>query len=213
MEFTELIKVVRDEPIFETGLLLAGDVRLSDVRKQLSRWTEAGKLYQLRRGVYALAPPFQKVKPHPFVVANHLVRGSYVSGLSALAYYDLIPEYVSVTTSVTTGRPARRDTPLGSYEFRHIQSAWWHGYYLLEVSGGQHAFVATPEKALLDWVYLQPEADRPEALGELRLQNVHELDLDRLAGEAERAHSRKLQRAAAWVRELAAARPEEYESV
>ena len=98
-------------------------------------------------------------------------------------------------------------------ETRHIQSAWWHGYRLLEVSGGQHAFVATPEKALLDWVYLQPEADRPEALGELRLQNLHELDLDRLAGGAERAHSPKLQRAAAWVRELAAARPEEYESV
>ena len=35
----ELIRVVSDEPIFETGLLLAGNVRLGDVRKQLSRWT------------------------------------------------------------------------------------------------------------------------------------------------------------------------------
>ncbi|MBU1748407.1 MAG: hypothetical protein KKA73_12020, partial [Chloroflexi bacterium] len=28
----------------------------------------AGRLYQLRRGLYALAPPFQKTRPHPFLV-------------------------------------------------------------------------------------------------------------------------------------------------
>lgn len=90
MEFAELLKVVGNEPFFDTGLLLAGNMSLAEVQKQLSRWSAAGRLYQLRRGVYALAPPFQKVKPHPFVVANHLVRGSYVSCQSALAHYDLI---------------------------------------------------------------------------------------------------------------------------
>ncbi|NJL27260.1 MAG: type IV toxin-antitoxin system AbiEi family antitoxin domain-containing protein, partial [Thermoanaerobaculia bacterium] len=39
-------------------------------RRQISRWVEAGRLYQLRRGLYALAPPFQKTKPHPFLVAT-----------------------------------------------------------------------------------------------------------------------------------------------
>lgn len=62
-----------DEPVFEAGLLLAGDVDPSDVRRQLSRWVNAGRLYQLRRGLYALAPPFQKIRPHPFLVANRLV--------------------------------------------------------------------------------------------------------------------------------------------
>ena len=59
MEFQELLHVVGDEPLFETGLLLAGDVNPDNVRRQLSRWTAAGKLYQLRRGLYALAPPYQ----------------------------------------------------------------------------------------------------------------------------------------------------------
>jgi hypothetical protein len=41
MEFTRLVEIVGDEPVFETGLLLAGDVDPNDVRRQLSRWTQA----------------------------------------------------------------------------------------------------------------------------------------------------------------------------
>ncbi len=211
MEFTELIRVVKDEPLFETGLLLAGDVSLRDVRKQLSRWKATGKLYQLRRGVYALAPPFQKTKPHPFVVANALMRGSYVSCQSALAHYSLIPEYTPVTTSVTTGRAGRWDTPLGGYAYQRIQNKLFHSYRLVEVGGGQSAFVATPEKALLDLVYLQPGGDAPDYLAELRLQNLDRLnlsELDRLAG---RIGSPKLRRAAQRVRDLARAEVEAYE--
>ena len=79
-----------DEPVFETGLLLAGDVDPVDVRRQLSRWTAAGYLYQVRRGLYALAPPYRKVEPHPFLAANRIVRPSYVSLQSALAFHGFI---------------------------------------------------------------------------------------------------------------------------
>ncbi len=211
MEFSQLVRVVADEPVFETGLLLAGDVSLGDVQKQLSRWTAAGRLYQLRRGVYALAPPFQRIKPHPFTVANHLVAGSYVSCQSALAHYNLIPEYTPVTTSVTTGRAGHWETPLGSYVYRHIQVDLLHGYRLIEIGNGQSAFVATPEKALLDLVYLQPGGDAPDYLRELRLQNLERLDLAAMDRLAERIGSPKLRRAAAHVRALAQAEAAEYE--
>ena len=119
------------------ALLLAGNADRRDVQKQLSRWTQAGRLYQLRRGLYALAPPFQKVKPHPFLVANRLVHGSYVSCLSALAYYDLIPEEVPVTHQRDHCAGRRAGThPWEDIEFRHIQSALLHGYISLEVSSG-----------------------------------------------------------------------------
>jgi len=213
MEFQQLVEIVGDEPVFETGLLLAGDVDPADVRRQLSRWTKAGRTYQLRRGLYALAPPFQKVKPHPFLVANRLVRGSYVSCQSALAYYGLTPELVLVTTSVSSARPARWDTPLGGFEFRYIKTDLLRGYRLIEVSRGQHAFVASPEKALLDLVHLQPGGDAPGYLGELRLQNLDRLDLDELARQADLADSPKLRRAAELVAELARLEASEYEAL
>ena len=213
MEFAELIEVVGDEPVFETGLLLAGNVSPGDVQRQLSRWHAAGRLHQLRRGVYALAPPFQKIKPHPFTVANHLAHGSYVSCQSALAYHSLIPEYTPVTTSVTTGRAGQWETPLGNYTYRRIQIKLLQGYYLIEVGGGQSAFVATPEKALLDLVYLQPGGDAPDYLQELRLQNLDRLNLDQLDQLAARIGSPKLRRAAAHVRNLARAEAMEYEGM
>jgi predicted transcriptional regulator of viral defense system len=213
MDFKRLIQIVGDEPVFETGLLLAGDVDPVDVRRQLSRWTQAGRLYQLRRGLYALAPPFQKVKPHPFVAANRLVPGSYVSCQSAQAYYGLIPEHVPVTLSVTATRPARWDTPLGSYVFRHIKTELLRGYQLVQVSLGQRAFVARPEKALLDLVYLQPGGDTPGYLMELRLQNLDRLDLSELKRQADLTGSPKLRRAAARLVELAQSEAMEYETL
>ncbi len=213
MKFKKLLQIVNNEPLFETGLLLAGDVDANDVRRQLSRWTRAGNLYQLRRGLYALAPPFQKVEPHPFLIANHLVRGSYVSCQSALAYYGLIPEYVPVVTSVTTARGGRRKTPFGTYEFRHIKTDLFYAYRLIELGDKQRAFVATPEKALLDLVYLHPGGDAPDYLHELRLQNLARLNLENMRQQANRADSPKLRRATEVVAELARIEAEEYETL
>ncbi|HEX3554018.1 MAG TPA: hypothetical protein VIA62_12400 [Thermoanaerobaculia bacterium] len=214
MRFEDLlgsIGSIGSEPVFETGLLLAGDVDPVDVRRQLSRWTRAGRLYQLRRGLYALAPPFQKVLPHPFLVANRLVPGSYVSLQSALAHFALIPEYVPVTTSITTGRPGRWDTPLGLYDFRHLQVDLFTGFLKTGLAGGQEAFLATAEKALLDLVYLEPDADSPEYLAELRLQNLEILDKTELRRLAAASGKPKLLRAAERIVELAETEAREYQ--
>ena len=210
MTFARLLEIVGDEPVFETGLLLAGDLDPRDVRRQLSRWLAGGRLYQLRRGLYALAPPYQKTRPAPFLIANRLVRPSYVGLQSALSYYDLIPEYVPVTTSVTTAKPGRWDTALGSFGCRHVKVGLFWGYTLADLGGDQSAFLATPEKALLDLLYLEPGSGSHAYLRELRLQNLDRLDLEALTGQAARTGSRKLARAVTVVRELAQAEAEEY---
>ena len=202
MNFNELLQIVGDEPIFGTGLLLAGDVNPREIRKQLSRWTSSGKLLQLRRSLYCLAPPYQKVIPHPFWVANRLQPGSYVSLQSALAHYGMIPELVSATTSVSCGRPEELKTPFGLFLFRHIQVGWLRGYHALDLGKGQSAFIATPEKALLDLIYLQTGGDSAAYLRELRLQALDRLDLDRLQFLAQESNKPKLARAVEIIRQL-----------
>ena len=176
MKFAELLAAVGDEPVFDTGFLLAGNVSSDDVRRQLSRWVTAGRLVQLRRGLYALAAPYRKTEPHPFLVANRLVRGSYVSLQSALAYHGLIPEHVPVTTSLTTGRPQRRDTPFGAFDYHHCSPDRLTGFRVEPLGGGQEGFVATPAKALADLVHLVPGADEDAYLSELRLTNLERID-------------------------------------
>jgi predicted transcriptional regulator of viral defense system len=202
MEFEELLQLVGDEPLFESALLLAGEVSPANLRLQLTRWKNAGRIYQLRRGLYSLAPPYQKVKTHPFVVANHLVKASYVSCQSALGFYGVIPEQVHQTTSVTGGRPGSWETQLGSYRFQHIKPALLRGYLQIEMTDGQQALVAHPEKALLDLVYLQPQGDAPEYLDELRLQNLDRLDLEELQRQAILFNTPKLYRAVTRIQAL-----------
>ena len=202
MEYEELLQIVGEEPVFETALLLAGDVDPNHIRRQLSRWVRAGRIYQLRRGVYALAPPYQKLKPHPFVVANFMVHASYVSGQSAMAFYELIPEYVPVVISVTTARPARWETPLGDFAYRHIRPDLFAGYQRSPLGAGEFAFVARPEKALLDLVYLTPQADSREYLTELRLQNLQRLDMAELRRQADLFGRPKIDRAVEIVARL-----------
>lgn len=213
MDFKRLLQIVGDEPAFETGLLLASEGDPDHVRRQLSRWVQAGRLYQLRRGLYALAPPYQKGKPHPFLAANRMSRGSYISLQSVLAHYGLIPEYVPVVTSVTTTRPGRWETPLGIFEYRHIRPALFFGYRRLELGSGQVAFVAMPEKALLDLIYLTPGGDTLDYLQELRLQNLERLDLAALRQMSERFERPKMVRAVEGIVTLARAEAEEYEAV
>lgn len=213
MKFNELIRIVGDEPVFNTGLLLAGDVNPDLVRKQLSLWTKAGKLHKLRRGMYTLAAPFQRSKPHPFLIANRLVRGSYVSCQSALAYYGMIPEHVPTVTSVTTQRPGDWETTLGRFEFHHTKPELFYGYRVVEVSEAQSATMATAEKALLDLVYLQPGGDSRAYLQMLRLQNLEQLDINRLQRYVDRAQSPKLRRAMFHIIALADLEAEAYETL
>lgn len=202
MKWEELLTHVADEPVFRTGFLAASGESLPALRMQLSRWVKAGKLIQLTKGLYTLAEPYSKVKPHPFVLANAMKKASYVSLESALGYFGIIPEHVPAVTSVTTLRPERVETPLGRFVFRRIKKNWFHGHSQVDLGSGQSAFVAAPEKALLDLIYLTPGADDYDYLLELRLQNFEKLDREALVRMARNSGSRKMSRAAELLERL-----------
>jgi predicted transcriptional regulator of viral defense system len=211
MFFEELLTIVGQEPVFDTGLLLAGDRDPNYLRRQLSEWIKTGKLWQLRRGLYALAPPYQKVIPHPFLVANRLVSGSYASTQAVLAYFGLIPEYAVAKTSVTTRRPGLWQTPLGDFYYRRIRPELFFGYERLQVAREQYAFIATGEKALLDLIYLTPGGDDADYLKSLRLQNLERLDLLTLQRMAEKIEKPKILRAVETIAALSMSESEAIE--
>lgn len=211
MHFAKLLEIVGQDPVFETGHLLVGNVNPAYLRRQLSDWVAEGKVWQLRRGLYAPAPPYQKTSPHPFLVANRMVIGSYVSLEAALSYYGLIPEHVPVVTSVTTRRPGTWTNPLGQFTYRHVQPGLFWGYQVITMDRQQWAYVALPEKALLDLIYLRSGADSPDFLRALRLQNVDLLDVTRLTRLGNRMNKPKLQRAVRQLTALLASEQEAYE--
>lgn len=211
MKWSELLEIVGQEPVFSSSILMAGDISAQDVRRQLSRWVKSGRIIRLRRGLYGLAAPYRKLDPHPFLLANAMKPASYVSRQSALTFYGLIPEHTPVVTSVTTGRPERLETELGMFFFSHVKKSWFTGYRKVEVVPGQQAFLAIPEKSLLDLIYLTPGADDPDYLRELRLQRFDRLDKGVLKKIARASGSPKLIRAAESIERLGG--EEEYRDI
>jgi len=195
MKLDYLVKIMGSEPVFSSAMLTAEGCTPAAIQMQLSRWVKAGKLIQLRRGLYTLSSIHRKIPAHPFVIANNIKKASYVSLQSALAYYGLIPEYTPVTTSVTTSRPGKYDTPLGSFSYTVIKKSLFNGYSHIQLSDKQSAFIASPEKSLLDLVYLTPRSDSWEFLKELRLQNTERLNIATLSDLARQSGSPKIKRA------------------
>lgn len=195
MIFQQIATQLTNLPLFETELLYAGADNRQQVQRQVTDWVRARKLVQLRRGLYTLAEPYQTESPHTYVIANRLVHGSYVSLHMALSHYDLIPEHVAVVTSVTTRRPGMWQNQYGHFSYQHIQPALFFGFYYRQVTQAQWAYMATPEKALLDLIYLTPDADNADYIQTLRLQNLDQLNTQRLTDYFQRANKPKLKRA------------------
>jgi predicted transcriptional regulator of viral defense system len=201
MKFDDLLNTVSDLPCFTVRFLAAGG-NLPQIRLQIDRWIKDGRIVRLHKGLYTLAEPYIKIAPEPFYVANRLKPASYVSLHSALSRYGMIPEFVPAVTSITTGRPQTIETPLARFEFRHIAKKHFWGYQQLELTSSQTAFVARPEKALLDLIYMTPGGDKQELIEELRLQNFEQIDTAVLSQFAERFQSPKISRAVTNIEEL-----------
>jgi hypothetical protein len=215
MKFTQLLEIVGERPLFEPSLLLAGDVDPVDLASQLSRWVATGRLVRLRRGLYVVAEPYARRRPHPFEIANALVRPSYVSMEYAMGWYGITPESVFTVTSVTTGRTGMHVTPFGRFAYRHVQASFLWGYDLVPVAAGPpalqaSAYVASPEKALLDLLYFRKDADDRSLLEELRLELADRLDTGKLSDMARKASKPRLIRAVSIVAEIAARQRDEY---
>jgi hypothetical protein len=85
------------------------------------------------------------------------------------------------------------------------------GYQRIQVAPDQFAYIATPEKALLDLVYLQPGGDDRAYLESLRLQNLDQFDLEKMWRFVEKSGRPKLIRAVQEIADLSGLEAGEYE--
>lgn len=107
-----------------------------------------GAFVRFKKGLYGL----KRNLPDEFVLANNLYSPSYISLDTALSFYNLIPETVYAITSVTT-KPTRELEVLGRlFEYRKIKKQAFAGYLPQKVDD-QIVFMATPEKAIADFLY------------------------------------------------------------
>jgi len=203
MTFEEFLSLYRDAPVIDSSTFPIVSPNPAQLRFQVSYWQKRGWVHPLKRGVYVLDERYRQVAVSPLFVANYLLSPSYVSLEFALSHLGLVPEQARAYTSVTPKHRRRFDNVLGSFIYRSVKPSLMFGYEPTQ-DRGQECLIAKPEKALLDYFYLNSGAleVKPEQLQSLRLQNLDRLDLACLE-EYARHYTRKVRRLAELVAHLA----------
>jgi len=135
--------------------------------RRFYEWQKKGYIKKLSRLFYVFSDRNINEAENNFI-ANKLLEPSYISLESALRYYNLIPEVVFLTTSVTTRKTKLLKTPIGDFQYRKVKEKLFFGYRI--INAGQIAYkIADPEKALLDFLYLRSDIKSEGDIFELRI--------------------------------------------
>lgn len=163
-------------------------------RNNLVHWVRKGYLIRLRQGYYAF-PEYKESTDFTLYFANIIYKPSYISLQTALSFYGIIPEAVPDITSVTTLKTKTFSNDFGEYSYKNIKPDLMFGYELREMEGGRRIMFATPEKALIDLLYLYPFYNTERDLEDLRFDESYmedEFNTERLTEFSGRIGSKAL---------------------
>jgi len=120
----------------------------------LKRLAAAGLLKRIRHGLWATDPNLD-----PLLLPEYLTAPfpSYVSFQSALFFRGMVSQIPSVIYVASLAQTRTVRTSLGTYSIHRLAPRFFGGYDTVKTSGVR---LATPEKALLDTLYLAPARSR-----------------------------------------------------
>lgn len=204
MKFDDLRTLMAERPYFRSDDLHMGRPILPFELVQLSHWTQEGKVVRLKKGFYTMSEKNRKCSLSALELADPLYRPSYISLEWALSRYGIIPEAVGTLTMVSPLKTAKFQNEIGTFTYKHIAPDFFFGY-TRERSPSLH-FLATPEKAVLDFIHLSiPKSQKITQdilLQGYRLQNLGMLKKKRLSVALEAFKTPRVQFAGNIILEL-----------
>lgn len=167
MNFIEFKNRLSLYPVFSLQDIIRIDPTFHKI--QLSRWEKKKYIEKVGRKWYVFLPIIQNDILR-FTLSNTFISPSYISLQSALSYYNFIPEAVMQTTAVSSKKTYRYETNKGIFSYKKIHAKNFWGYELKN-----NIKIASPEKAILDFLYLYPQYSSIDDFHGLRL-NIFEID-------------------------------------
>lgn len=165
MRYLEFYHSLKDFTVFSLN-----DIRRVErnfYRPRLIEWQRKGYIKKLIRGYYVFSDA-QVDEGVFFEISNKIYAPSYVSLQMAFSYYGLIPESVYEITAVATRRTYQFQTSLAKFVFRTIKMDMFFGYDLIE-HRERYFKMASPEKAFIDYLYLNPSIRAKEDFEGMRI--------------------------------------------
>ena len=148
------------------------DLKKDSLYVTLNRLVKNGVLIRVRKNIYSL---FTQSIDHE-KIANELYFPSYLSFEQALSQYSILSQ-IPYTQTFATTRPTKKMV-IGqvALEYSHLPKELFFGYIL---KNGK--YVAEPEKALLDQLYMVSRGKRSINIEELDLKDINKKKLEEYA--------------------------------
>jgi len=137
-------------------------------RRRLNEWQDKGYIVKVIKGYYI----FSDLKINEdvlFEIANKIYSPSYISFEMALSHYGLIPESVYGVTSASSRRTYRFKTKIAQFNYKTIKPSLFFGYDIV-LYNNKSFKIAAPEKALLDYFYINPAIKNDDDYASLRIK-------------------------------------------
>lgn len=142
---------------FDYIALLDALARYKAPRQKIHELLKAGVITRVKKGLYVFSRRMSRAPICLETLANQIYGPSCVSLEYALSFHGLIPERVVEVTSVTPKRNKLFETPLGRFQYRYLAASRYpHGIDRIFLDAGHPVLMATPEKALCDYIVLSP---------------------------------------------------------
>lgn len=179
MDYFSFKRKFESFPIISSSQLVFFERNAQVLRNQLVRWEKKGLIVKLKKGLYVLNESDRKINPSRIFLANQMYSPSYISTEYALGYYEMIPEKVVDVTSVTPRKTYKIRNKFGEFIYQHIALKAFTGFTAVRDENLSNLLIATPEKAIVDFIYLHLSRFRINDMGvfaeSYRLQNIEKL--------------------------------------
>ena len=143
--------VFKNIPV-QTSAIASLYPNITSANRKVANLEKEGRIIRLKRGMYVVNPNESGKLLSLGLIGNLLYGPSYVSMLTALREYGLIPERVEVIESMTTHLTVSFENPVGTFEYHHCAK----DYYSIGITQREEEevtyLIATPEKALCDLI-------------------------------------------------------------
>lgn len=164
MKYQDLYKTIKKPYFSRLDINILG---LKVCNYQFTYWVKKGYIERIKRGLYVFSDRRNDMSPEE--ISFLIYEPSYISLEYALSCYGFIPEMVYSFTAVTPKITRRFANKFGNFIYRRIKPRLFFGYRIMETKSGKY-LLAEPEKALLDYFYLNSKnMNSKEDIEEMRL--------------------------------------------
>lgn len=159
-------------------------ISIKSAQVTASRYVSRGLLIRLKRDLFILPQRLQNATEEEiFYIANLLQTPSYISLTTALSFYELTTQQTpNFIESIASKRTTMFEAKNFQFNYSIVKDEFYFGFERRE-----NYFIATPEKALADMIYLSSQGNYNADFEAVDLSGINKSEVKMILNKSSKA--------------------------